>query len=147
MIPLKRILLVEDNIPDIELTLAALEESNLANKVVVARDGVEALDYLHCRGKFAGRPVGPPAVILLDNSMPRISGLEVLRQIKGDPKLKTIPVVMLTTSKEEPDLVQAYKLGVNSYVVKPVDVQQFVAAVKQVGAFWAILNEPLQTKP
>ena len=137
----KRILLVEDKAQDVELTLAALEEHRLANQVVVARDGVEALDYLYGRGKFAGRTDGNPAVILLDLKMPRLNGLEVLRRIKSDSQLKTIPVVMLTSSREEPDLAASYELGVNAYVVKPVDFQQFAEAAKHVGIFWAILNE------
>src|SRR5206468_12470669 len=118
---LKRILLVEDQSKDVELTLAALAESNLANGVAVARDGVEALDYLYCRGKFAGRTDGNPAVVLLDIKMPRMSGLEVLKEMKADAKLKTVPVVMLTSSSQEPDLIASYELGVNAYVVKPVD--------------------------
>jgi CheY-like chemotaxis protein len=138
---LKRILLVEDNAKDSELTLAALSESHVANDIVVARDGVEALDYLHARGRFAGREPGLPAVMLLDIKMPRMDGLEVLRHMKQDPVFKTIPVVMLTSSREEPDLAQSYALGVNAYVVKPVDFQQFFDAVKQVGAFWGILNQ------
>ena len=141
MSPLSRILLVEDKAKDVELTLAALGEYNLANRVDVARDGVEALDYLYRRGKFAARQPGVPVLVLLDIKMPRLSGLEVLRQIKGDPQFKRLPVVMLTSSRQEPDLVQSYELGVNAYVVKPVDFPQFSAAVKQVGAFWAILNE------
>jgi CheY-like chemotaxis protein len=139
---LKRILLVEDNIQDSELTLAALSESHVANDIVVARDGVEALDYLHARGRFAGREPGLPAVMLLDIKMPRMDGLEVLRHMKQDASFRTIPVVMLTSSREEPDLAQSYSLGVNAYVVKPVDFQQFFDAVKQVGAFWGILNQP-----
>lgn len=138
---LRRILLVEDQARDLELTLAALGEHNLANEVAVARDGVEALDYLYRRGRFSNRADGHPAVILLDIKMPRLNGLEVLQKIKADAELKKIPVVMLTSSREEPDLVQSYELGVNAYVVKPVDFQQFATAVKQVGAFWAILNE------
>lgn len=138
---LKRILLVEDNLEDVELTLAALEAHNLVNEVEVARDGAEALDYLQRRGKYADRPVGNPAVVLLDIKMPKLSGLEVLERVKADPALKTIPVVMLTSSREEPDLARAYELGVNAYVVKPVDFNQFAGAVKQVGAFWAVLNE------
>ena len=138
---LKRILLVEDQSRDVELTLAALEEYHLANGVSVARDGVEALDYLYCRDKFAGRSDGNPCVILLDIKMPRMNGLEVLRQIKSDPQLKLIPVVMLTSSREEPDLVKSYELGVTAYVVKPVDFQQFTEAVKHIGVFWAVLNE------
>ena len=141
MSTIKRILLAEDNTRDAELTLAALGEYNLANSVDVARDGVEVLDYLYSRGKFAARPPGLPAVLLLDIKMPRLNGLEVLRQIKADPQFKTLPVVMFTSSREEPDLTECYELGVNAYVVKPVDFSQFAAAVKQVGAFWAILNE------
>jgi CheY-like chemotaxis protein len=139
---LKRILLIEDSLKDVDLTLAALEEHNLANEVVVARDGIEALDYLHHRGQYADRAEGLPAVIFLDIKMPKMDGLEVLRHIKANPRFKNIPVVMLTSSKEEPDLAACYSLGVNAYVVKPVDFQQFVDAVKQVGAFWAVLNEP-----
>lgn len=139
---LRTILLVEDNLKDIDLTLAALSEHNLANEVVVARDGVEALDYLYARGQFAGRDPGAPAVVLLDIKMPRLNGLEVLQQMKADPVLKNQPVVMLTSSREEPDLAASYDLGVNAYVVKPVDFGQFVDAVRQVGAFWAVLNEP-----
>jgi CheY-like chemotaxis protein len=141
MIALKRILLVEDKAKDVELTLGALEEHRLANEVVVVRDGVEALDYLQARGKFAGRSGGNPAVALLDIKMPRMDGLEVLRRVKADPQLKKMPIVILTSSREEPDLTEAYELGVNAYVVKPVEFQQFTDAVKQVGAFWAILNE------
>ncbi len=139
---LKRILLVEDKKQDVELTLAALAEHKLANEVAVARDGVEALDYLYCRGQFAGRADGNPAVVFLDIKMPRLNGLEVLRKLKADPNLKTIPIVMLTSSREEPDLVASYELGVNAYVVKPVDFQQFAEAVERLGFFWAILNEP-----
>jgi CheY-like chemotaxis protein len=137
----KRILLVEDQARDTELTLAALEEHHIANEVVVVRDGVEALDYLYRRGKFAGRTPELPVVVLLDIKMPRLNGLEVLRTIKADPLLKRLPVVMLTSSREEPDLVQAYELGVNAYVVKPVDFRQFSDAVRQVGIFWTLLNE------
>jgi len=139
---LRRILLVEDSPKDLDLTLDALEEHALANAVDVARDGVEALDYLYRRGKYAGRDSEYPAVILLDIKMPRLNGLEVLRQMKSDTLLKLLPVVMLTSSREEPDLEACYKLGVNAYVVKPVDFQQFVGAIKQVGVFWAIINEP-----
>jgi CheY-like chemotaxis protein len=142
MTSLKRILLVEDKTKDAELTLMALEAHALANEIDVVRDGVEALDYLHARGKFAGRSNGNPAVVLLDIKMPRMNGLEVLRHMKADPQLKRIPVVMLTSSREDPDLAQAYGLGVNAYIVKPVEFQQFTEAVRQVGAFWAILNEP-----
>jgi len=142
MAPLKRILLVEDNERDIELTLAALEENNLANEVVVVRDGAEALDYLNGRGKFAGHPNGLPVVVLLDLKMPKVDGLEVLKQMRTDGNLRHVPVVMITSSREEQDLVKSYQLGVNAYVVKPVDFQQFVESVKQIGFFWAIVNEP-----
>lgn len=142
MAPLKRILLAEDNNHDVELTLAALEEYNLANEVVVARDGVEALDYLYARGKFTGHANGLPVVILLDLKMPKLDGLEVLRQLRNDPALKAIPVVMVTSSREEQDLLRSYELGVNAYVVKPVDFQKFVESIKQIGFFWAIINEP-----
>lgn len=139
---IKRILLVEDSVEDAELTLAALAESHIANDIVLARDGVEALDYLHARGKHAGREPGPPVVMFLDLKMPRMDGLEVLRQMKQDPVLRTVPVVMLTSSREEPDLARSYELGVNAYVVKPVDFQKFFEAVRQVGAFWGVINEP-----
>jgi CheY-like chemotaxis protein len=139
---LKKILLVEDNHMDVELTLAALAEHNLANEVVVLRDGAEALDYLFQRGSFANRPKGLPVVVLLDLKMPKVDGLEVLRQVKASPALKQVPVVMMTSSREEQDLVRSYDLGVNAYVVKPVDFQQFSQSVKQLGVFWAILNEP-----
>ena len=142
MAPLKRILFAEDSDRDVELTLAALEEYNLANEVVVVRDGAEALDYLYNRGKFANHGNGLPVVVLLDLKMPKVDGLEVLRQIKADPGLKHIPVVMLTSSREEQDLVRSYELGVNAYVVKPVDFQKFVESVRQLGCFWAIINEP-----
>ena len=139
---LKRILLVEDSVKDSELTLAALAESHVANDIITVRDGVEALDYLYARNRFASREPGLPAVMLLDIKMPRMDGLEVLRHMKQDPVLRNIPVVMLTSSREEPDLAQSYALGVNAYVVKPVDFQQFFDAVKQVGAFWGVLNQP-----
>jgi CheY-like chemotaxis protein len=142
MAPLKRILLAEDSEHDVELTLAALAEHNLANEVVVAHDGAEALDYLYNRGKFAGHANGLPVVVLLDLKMPKIDGLEVLRFMKSDPYLKHIPVVMITSSREEQDLVRSYQNGVNAYVVKPVDFQKFVESIKQVGFFWAIVNEP-----
>ncbi len=141
MAELKSILLAEDNPRDVELTLTALSEHNLANEVVVARDGEEALDYLLRRGRFALRTEGNPAVVLLDLKMPRVDGLEVLRRIKSDEKLRAIPVVMLTSSREERDLVETYRLGINAYVVKPVDFERFVEAVREVGVFWAILNE------
>ncbi len=142
MAELKRILLAEDNPKDVELTLTALDEHNLANEVVVVNDGAEALDYLYRRGKFSMRADNDPAVVLLDLKMPKVDGLEVLRTIKNDNKLKTIPLVILTSSREEKDLVESYKLGVNAYVVKPVNFQQFIEAVKELGAFWAIINEP-----
>ena len=139
---LGRILMVEDDAKDVELTLTALEEYNLANEVVVARDGEEALDYLYCRGTFQTRPAGNPAVLLLDLKLPKVNGLEVLKQIKSDDKLKLIPVVVLTSSKEEKDMVASYKLGVNAYVVKPVDFHEFVNAIRELGVFWAVINEP-----
>lgn len=139
---LKRILLVEDSSKDVELTLAALQTNNLANEVVVARDGVAALDYLYRRGTYAAEPPGNPAVVLLDIKMPRLDGLQVLERLRNDPGLRTVPVVMLTSSREEPDLHRAYALGANAYVVKPVDFSQFLEAVKQTGAFWAVVNEP-----
>jgi CheY-like chemotaxis protein len=136
------ILLVEDSAEDAELTLAVLAEHNLANQVAVARDGVEALDYLHRRGKFAGRVEGNPAVVLLDIKMPRMDGLELLHLVKSDPDLRKVPIVMLTSSREAADLTKSYELGVNAYVVKPVDFEEYSKAVKQVGVFWALLNEP-----
>jgi len=142
MAELKRILLAEDNPQDVELTLTALDEHNLANEVVVVNDGAEALDYLYRCGKYAMRADNDPAVVLLDLKMPKVDGLEVLRTIKNDNKLKTIPLVILTSSREEKDLVESYKMGVNAYVVKPVNFQQFIEAVKELGAFWAVINEP-----
>ena len=139
---LGRILLVEDDPKDVELTMTALEEYNLANEVVVARDGEEALDYLNCRGKFATRSNENPAVLLLDLKLPKVNGLEVLQQIRSDENLKMIPVVVLTSSHEEKDMVASYKLGVNAYVVKPVDFHEFVNAVKELGVFWAVINQP-----
>jgi CheY-like chemotaxis protein len=139
---LKRILLAEDNANDVELTLSALRANSLANEVVVVRDGAEALDYLYRRGAFAGREPGLPALMLLDLKMPRVDGLEVLRAVKKDPSLRMLPVVVLTSSREEQDLVQSYDLGVNAYVVKPVDFCAFMDAVKLLGGFWALLNEP-----
>jgi CheY-like chemotaxis protein len=138
----KRILVVEDSQEDIELTLAALDGNNVANEVDIARDGAEALDYLYRRGAFADRSGDLPVVILLDLKMPRVDGLEVLRRIKADPEMKKIPVVMLTSSREEQDLVRSYELGVNAYVVKPVNFQQFMDSVRQLGCFWAVINEP-----
>ena len=142
MAELRRILLVEDSPHDVELILTALAEHHFANEVVVARDGEEALDYLYRRGQFAQHREGTPAVVLLDLKLPKVDGLQVLAQIKADPTLKAIPVVMLTSSREEQDLVKSYNLGVNSYVVKPVDFHEFVEAIKQVGLFWGVLNHP-----
>lgn len=141
MIKLRTILLAEDNPQDVELTVEALAEHNLANHVVVVRDGVDAMEYLRYEGKFKTRAKGNPAVLLLDIKMPRMDGIEVLAAIRGDEKLKAIPVVMLTSSREEPDLKRCYELGVNAYVVKPVDFKDFLEAVKHIGIFWAILNE------
>jgi CheY-like chemotaxis protein len=137
-----RILLVEDDPKDVELTMTALEEYNLSNEVVVASDGEEALDYLFHRGKFQRRSGDSPAVLLLDLKLPKVDGLEVLKTIKTDEKLRLIPVVVLTSSREERDMVASYKLGVNAYVVKPVDFHEFVNAIKELGVFWAIINEP-----
>jgi CheY-like chemotaxis protein len=137
---LGRILMVEDDPKDVELTLTALEDYNLANEVVVAHDGEEALDYLYCRGKFAGRSSDNPAVMLLDLKLPKVDGLEVLHQVKSDEKLRMIPIVVLTSSHEEKDMVTSYKLGVNAYVVKPVEFHQFVNAIKELGIFWAVIN-------
>lgn len=142
MTDLKRILLAEDDPNDVELTLAALGEHHLANEVVVVNDGVEALDYLNRRGAFARRPVGHPAVVLLDIKMPKLDGLEVLRRMRADETLRAVPVVMLTSSREERDLVESYRLGVNAYVVKPVDFREFIDAVKSLGLFWAVVNQP-----
>jgi DNA-binding response OmpR family regulator len=139
---LGRILMVEDDPKDVELSLTALDEYNLANEVVVTRDGEEALDYLYCRGNFASRSNDNPAVLLLDLKLPKVDGLEVLQQIKSDDKLKMIPVVVLTSSHEEKDMVASYKLGVNAYVVKPVDFHEFVNAIKELGVFWAVINQP-----
>jgi CheY-like chemotaxis protein len=142
MCELKRILLVEDNVNDIELTFAALEENHLANEVVVVRDGAEALDYLYRRGVYKMRAEGRPAVVLLDLKLPKVDGLEVLKTVKSDDDLKTVPIVMLTSSREEVDVVTSYGLGVNAYVVKPVDFNDFVSAIKKLGLFWAVINEP-----
>ena len=135
------ILLAEDNPHDVELTLEALAEHNLANRVTVAHDGVEAMEYLRCEGRFAGRKPCDPAVVLLDIKMPRKDGLEVLREIRGDPELKRLPVVILTSSREEQDIITSYDLGVNAYVVKPVDFKAFIDAVEHLGVFWALINE------
>src|SRR5438094_10565711 len=139
---LRSILLAEDNPNDVELTLSGLAQLHLANEVVVVRDGAEALDYLYSRGKYASRNDDNPAVILLDLKMPKVDGLQVLHEIKSNEKLKSIPVVMLTSSAQESDLVKSYQLGVNAYVVKPVNYREFINAIKQVGAFWAVVNEP-----
>jgi DNA-binding response OmpR family regulator len=139
---LGRILMVEDDGNDVDMTMTALEEYNLANEVVVTQDGEEALDYLYCRGKYKSRSSDNPAVLLLDLKLPKVDGLEVLRQIKSDDKLKMIPVVVLTSSHEEKDMVASYQLGVNAYVVKPVDFHEFVNAIKELGVFWAVINVP-----
>jgi CheY-like chemotaxis protein len=139
---LGRILIVEDDAKDVELTLTALEDYKLTNEVVVTRDGQEALDYLYCRRQFQKRPSDNPAVILLDLKLPKVDGLEVLKEIRSDERLKMTPVVVLTSSREEKDMVKSYKLGVNAYVVKPVDFHEFVNAVKELGVFWALINEP-----
>ncbi len=142
MSDLRRILLAEDSAADLELTLEALGHHRLANEVVVVRDGAAALDYLYRRGEHAGRPEGNPAVVLLDLKMPKVDGLQVLKQVKADESLRSIPIVMLTSSREEQDLVESYRLGANAYVVKPVDFGRFVEAVSQLGMFWAVVNEP-----
>jgi CheY-like chemotaxis protein len=142
MAELKPILLVEDNPNDVELTLAALAKSQLLNEVVVVRDGAEALDYVYRRGNFTDREPGDPAVILLDLKLPKVDGLEVLAQIKGDKDLKQLPIVMLTSSREERDLVRSYQLGVNAFVVKPVGFQEFFKAIQELGVLWAVVNEP-----
>jgi CheY-like chemotaxis protein len=141
MSALGRILLVEDDPKDVELTLTTLEEYNLANEVVITHDGEEALDYLYRRGAFTNRSNGNPAVLLLDLKLPKVDGLEVLQQVKSDEKLRMIPVVVLTSSREESDMVASYALGVNAYVVKPVDFYEFVNAIRELGVFWAIINE------
>lgn len=142
MTDLGKILLVEDDPNDVELTLTALDENHLANDVVVARDGEEALDYLCRRGTYASREARNPSVVLLDLKLPKVDGLEVLKRIKDDPDLKKVPVVMLTSSHEEQDLVRSYDLGVNAYVVKPVGFDSFIEAIKEVGLFWGIVNQP-----
>ena len=139
---LRPILLVEDSPKDLELTLAALQKCQLANDIVVARDGEEAIDFLYATGSHEGRPDGDPAVVLLDLKLPKIDGLEILERVKNDPALRHIPVVMLTSSREEQDLVRSYELGVNAFVVKPVEFTKFFKAIEDLGVFWAILNEP-----
>jgi CheY-like chemotaxis protein len=138
---LKTILLAEDNQNDVDLTLMALADYNVANRIIVVNDGVDTLEYLRMQGRFVDRKPGNPVVILLDLKMPRMDGLEVLREIKEDPLLKIIPVVIITSSREEQDLVESYRLGANAYVVKPVEFKTFVEAIRQLGAFWAVLNE------
>ncbi len=137
-----KILLVEDDPNDVELTLTALTQNHLTNEIVVVRDGAEALDYLYQRGAYASREAGNPAVILLDLKLPKVDGLEVLKQVKADPDLKTTPVVMLTSSREEQDLVESYNSGSNAYVVKPVGFGDFVEAIGELGLFWAVVNQP-----
>jgi CheY-like chemotaxis protein len=141
MIELKTILLAEDNPQDVELTIEALTEHKIANNVIAVRDGVEAMEYLNYEGQFKNRKKGNPAVLLLDIKMPRMDGIEVLQEIRKNEKLKALPVVMLTSSREEPDLIKCYELGVNAYVVKPVVFKDFLEAVKHIGIFWAMLNE------
>jgi len=141
MSEIKPILFAEDSLSDAELTLEALADNNLANRVIHVNDGVEAMDFLHCKGKYSTRKPCNPAVAILDIKMPRMDGIEVLRAIRSDPKLKMIPVVMLTSSREEQDLIRSYELGINAYVVKPVNFTEFLAAVKTLGGFWAVLNE------
>lgn len=138
---LRPILLVEDNVNDIELTLIALEKTRLANPVVSIRDGAEALDYLYCRNQYRDRPAGDPAVVLLDLKLPKVDGLEVLAKIKSDELTRAVPVVMLTSSREECDLIRSYELGVNAFVVKPVDFNAFFEAIQDLGMFWGVLNE------
>jgi len=142
MSELKTILLAEDSPQDVEMTLAALSEHKLTNDIVVVNDGEQALDYLFMRGQYANRTRGNPVLVLLDLKMPKVDGLEVLRTIKQDAHLKTTPVVMLTSSREEQDVVRSYQLGINAYVVKPVDFHTFIEAVKQLGTFWTLHNEP-----
>ena len=142
---LKKVLLVEDSENDIEITLEALSENHLANQIDVVRDGAEALDYQFCRGKYATRNGPDPVVVLLDVKLPKLSGIEVLQEIRASERCRHLPVVMLTSSREEPDLQRCYKLGCNAYVVKPVDFAQFTEALKMLGCFWAVLNEPPTT--
>jgi CheY-like chemotaxis protein len=146
MMSMRPILLVEDNPADVELTMAALKRSQIANEIVVARDGVQALDYVFSQGKHADRNPGPPAVILLDLKLPKIDGLEVLERVKSHPEHRNIPVVMLTSSREESDILRSYQSGVNSFVVKPVEFNAFFQAIRDLGMVWAVLNEPFPTK-
>ena len=142
MSELKRILLVEDSANDVELILTSLADNHIANEVVVARDGEEALDFLYRRGLFRLRMSGNPVVVLLDLKLPKVDGLEILAQLRADPALRFVPVVVLTSSREEPDLQRCYELGTNAYVVKPIDFQEFVDVIKQIGLFWAVVNQP-----
>jgi CheY-like chemotaxis protein len=142
MSTIKRILLVEDDPRDVTLTLSALEEYHLANQVQIVSDGEQAVDYLWRRGKYSGRDAATPVVVLLDLKLPKLSGLEVLKQVKEDRELRTVPIVVLTSSREDRDLEECYRLGVNAYVVKPVVFHEFVEAVKELGVFWAAINEP-----
>ena len=138
-----KILLVEDNPNDVELTLHALRASNLANDIKVVRDGAEALDFIMCRGAFSERDIRDgPSVILLDLKLPKVDGIEVLRQAKADPRTKAIPIVILTSSTQDKDIVESYQLGVNSYIAKPVDFQQFTESVRQLGLYWLVYNQP-----
>lgn len=139
---IRNILLAEDSAFDAELTLRALQPYRLSNNIDVVRDGSEALDYLYCRGPFAGREQGNPVLVLLDLKMPKVDGIEVLRQVRADPALKLIPVVVLTSSREQQDILDSYELGVNAYIVKPVEFEKFIEAVHQLGLFWLLLNEP-----
>lgn len=140
-VEVKRILIADDSPKDVELAIAALAEKNLANEVDVAEDGEDALDYLYKRGKYAAHGIGNPAIILLDIKMPKMNGIEVLKHIRSEPKLKLIPVIMVTSSREEKDLVESYKLGANAYIVKPVDIAQFMESIKTLGQFWAVINQ------
>jgi CheY-like chemotaxis protein len=142
MANLRPILLAEDNPNDVELTLTALHSLNLANEIIVVNDGAQVLDFLHRRNAFSSRPAAAPAVVVLDLKMPRVDGLEALRQIRADPNLSMLPIVILTSSREENDLVRGYQLGANAYVVKPVDFDHFISAISQLGVFWALINEP-----
>jgi CheY-like chemotaxis protein len=147
VIEARPILMVEDDRKDVELTLAAFSESNINNEVFVVRDGVEALDYLYRRGKYVTRADGHPLVILLDLKLPMLDGIQVLQNLKADPQLKSIPVVMLTSSREESDVIRSYDLGANAYVVKPVDFHEFSDAIKEIGLFWTVVNHPPRFNP